>query len=59
MFIYFLEQVWTLGQTDWLKKSWETHETQRRYWEGWHASSHNKVTYPMNHMVEGNDYLEW
>lgn len=59
MFIYFLEQVWTQGDTDWLGLNWRTREIAKRYWDLWHTRSHKMSTYPTPSMEEGNDWLEW
>lgn len=68
MFIYFLEQVWNYeGDKGWSKLGWETRETQRCFWDHWHlhiypdgTPAYETMTVPpMDHMEEGNDWLDW
>ena len=67
MWIYFLEQVWSYDPDEWSRLGWLTRELQSRYWDTWHyhnypngaPASRTLVAYPQNHMVEGEDYIDF
>jgi len=59
MFIYWLEQVLIQDIETWRKLNNETRELLVVYWDYYHLKTPRKPAYPFDHMIEGEDHVDW
>lgn len=58
MWIYFIEQVWTQSDGDWIRIGWRTWEAARQYWDQYHYGNSELQHYPTKNMEIDVDYIE-
>lgn len=58
MWIYFIEQVWTQNDVEWLNYGWLVDELSLRFWERWHNDKIASQAYPTRSMEFNNDWID-